>query len=60
MLYFGLGFILGIVAYITYNLIVNKYLHIKREVQLLKHQKEYYAREVGSLKEYIDWKKGNP
>lgn len=60
MLYFGLGFIIGIVAYIAYNLIVNKYLQIKREVQLLKNQKEYYAREVGSLQDYIDWKKSNP
>lgn len=59
MLYFIIGFVGGVVSCLIYNFVVKEYLHLKREVHLLNNQKEYYLREVGNLKDYMDWKRAN-
>jgi biopolymer transport protein ExbB/TolQ len=59
MLYFVLGFVIGILSYIAYQFIVNKYLRLKNEIHMLSNQREYFLREIGNMKDYIDWRQAN-
>lgn len=59
MLYFVLGFIIGILSYITYQFIVNKYLHLKQEVYLLNMQRESQLRKIANMEDYFRWQSEN-
>jgi hypothetical protein len=59
MLYFVLGFVIGILSYIAYQFIVNKYLHLKQEVYLLNMQRESQLRKIANMEDYFRWQSEN-
>ena len=59
MLYFVLGFLIGILSGIAYQFIVNKYLHLKQEVYLLNMQRESQLRKIANMEDYFRWQSEN-
>ena len=59
MLYFGLGFIIGIVAYLAYQFIVVQYLQVRSEVRRLRNEREYCLKEIANMKDYFEWRRDN-
>jgi hypothetical protein len=59
MLYFVLGFVIGILSCIAYQFIVNKYLHLKQEVYLLNMQRESQLRKIANMEDYFRWQSEN-
>jgi hypothetical protein len=59
MLYFVLGFIIGIAAYWTYQFIVVQYLRVKSEVRRLRNEREYCLKEIANMRDYFEWRRVN-
>ena len=59
MLYFVIGFVIGIVAYWTYQFIVVQYLQVKSEVRRLRNEREYCLKEIANMKDYFEWRRDN-
>lgn len=59
MLYFVLGFVIGILSWIAYQFVVNKYLHLKQEVYLLNMKRESQLRKITNMEDYFRWQSEN-
>jgi midasin (ATPase involved in ribosome maturation) len=56
----ALMFILGVFAVLLYQFLVNSYYRIKREVQMLRMEKESLRRQISDWTEFYKWKDTNP
>ena len=55
----ALMFILGVFAVLLYQFLVNSYYRIKREVQMLRMEKESLRRQISDWGEFYKWKATN-
>ncbi len=56
----ALMFILGVLTVLLYQFLVNSYYRIKREVQILRMEKESLRRQISDWTEFYKWKATNP
>jgi hypothetical protein len=55
----ALMFVLGVLAVLLYQFLVHSYYRIKREVQMLRMEKESLRRQISDWTEFYKWKATN-
>lgn len=55
----ALMFVLGVLAVLLYQFLVNSYYRIKQEVRMLRMQKESLQRQISDWTEFYQWKAAN-